>query len=150
MSAVAAAAGETPPVPLPPQASDPKVSAILSSFVAYRKSLFDEPDHDSAWQSAQLNYAFALGSPAADQNLLLNAPDFRGGHLDWYSFDLESVGTNQVSQANPRRSRPWTSIFRPTMSCFAACRTRAGGISRTRSPISASWMPITWILPSCW
>jgi hypothetical protein len=101
VSAVAVAAGQVPPIPLPPQASDPKVATALASFVAFRKSLFSEPDHDSAWQSGKLDYAFALGSPTPQQNLLLNAPDFPGGHLDWYSFDLAIAQPNAVSTANP-------------------------------------------------
>ena len=106
ISAVAVAAGQMPPIPLPPEASDPNVATALSNFVTYRKSLFSEPDHDSAWQSAQLDYAFALGSPTAEQNLMLNAPDFPGGHLDWYSFDLDNAEANQVSQANPAQTTP--------------------------------------------
>ncbi len=101
VSALAVANGQTPPIPLPPQASDPKVATALSAFVTYRQSLFSEPDHDPAWQSQKLDYAFALGSPAPEQNLLLNAPEFPGGHLDWYSFDLDNAQTNDVAQANP-------------------------------------------------
>ena len=118
VSAVAVAAGQTPPIPLPPQASDPKVAGALSDFVAYRRSLFSEPDHDSAWQSAHLDYAFALGSPAAGQNVLLNAPDFPGGHLDWYSFDLDSGKPNEVSQANPAQISPVDFNFLPNHVVF--------------------------------
>ena len=64
LSAAAVAAGQTPPVPLPPQSADSKVAAALATYLAYRRSLFSEPDHLPAWQSAQLDYAFALGSPA--------------------------------------------------------------------------------------
>jgi hypothetical protein len=101
ISALAVANGQPPPTPLPPQASNPQVSAALTSFVAYRQSLFTEPDHDSAWQSQQLDYSFALGSPTPQQNLLLNAPEFPGGHLDWYSFDLDSAQPTDASSANP-------------------------------------------------
>jgi len=118
LSAVAVAAGEVPPIPLPPESSDPNVSGALASFVAYRKSLFSEPDHDPAWQSAQLDYAFALGSPTSDQNLLLNAPDFPGGHLDWYSFDLDNAQPNSISQANPAQITPVDFNFLPNHVVF--------------------------------
>jgi hypothetical protein len=101
ISALAVANGRAPPIPLPPQASDPQVAAVLADFVAYRQSLFTEPNHDSSWQSQQLKYSFALGSPTPQQNLLLDAPDFLGGHLDWYSFDLDDASKpNDVSSAN--------------------------------------------------
>ena len=77
-----------------------------------------EPDHDSAWQSQQLDYSFALGSPAAGQNLLLNAPDFPGGHLDWYSFDLENTQPNAVSSANPAQITPVDFNFLPNHVVF--------------------------------
>jgi len=105
-SAVAAAAGQTPDPPLPPQATESHVASALASFVAYRRSLFSEPDHDPSWQSGRLDYAFALGSPTADQDLLLAAPDFPGGHLDWYSFDLATAKSNPIAQANPAQVTP--------------------------------------------
>jgi len=118
VSALAVANGQPPPIPLPPQASDPKVATALSGFVSYRQSLFSEPDHDSAWQSQQLDYAFALGSPATEQNLLLNAPEFPGGHLDWYSFDLDNAQPNDVSSANPAQITPVDFNFLPNHVVF--------------------------------
>jgi hypothetical protein len=118
VSALAVANGQTPPIPLPPQASDPKVATALSAFVSYRQSLFNEPDHDPAWQSQKLDYAFALGSPAAARNLLLNAPDFPGGHLDWYSFDLDNAQANDVSQSNPAQITPVDFNFLPNHVVF--------------------------------
>ena len=118
VSALAVANGQPPPIPLPPQASDPKVATALSGFVSYRQSLFSEPDHDSAWQSQQLDYAFALGSPATEQNLLLNAPEFPGGHLDWFSFDLDNAQPNDVSSANPAQITPVDFNFLPNHVVF--------------------------------
>jgi len=118
ISALAVANGQPPPIPLPPQASDPKVATALSGFISYRQSLFSEPDHDSAWLSQQLDYAFALGSPAAEQNLLLKAPEFPGGHLDWYSFDLDNAQPNKVSSANPAQITPVDFNFLPNHVVF--------------------------------
>jgi hypothetical protein len=118
ISALAVANGQPSPNPLPPQASESHVAAALRDFVAYRQSLFSEPDHETAWQSQQLNYAFALGSPATDQNLLLNAPEFPGGHLDWYSFDLANAQLNNVSAANPAQITPVDFNFLPNHVVF--------------------------------
>lgn len=118
VSALAVANGQAPPIPLPPQASDAMVASALSAFVSYRQSLFSEPDHDPAWQSQKLDYAFALGSPAAEQNLLLNAPDFPGGYLDWYSFDLQTAQANDVSQSNPAQITPIDFNFLPNHVVF--------------------------------
>lgn len=103
---------------LPPEASSTGMPAVISAFVAYRKSLFSEPDHDSAWESQRLNYEFALGSPAADESILLSAPEFPGGHLDWYSFSLGRGQANPVAQANPAQVTLTTFDFLPNHVVF--------------------------------
>lgn len=118
ISALAVANGQPPPNPLPPQAAEAHVATAVQNFVAYRQSLFSEPDHDTAWQSQQLDYAFALGSPTPDQNLLLNAPDFPGGHLDWYSFDLANAQASDASSANPATITPVDFNFLPNHVVF--------------------------------
>ena len=100
-SAVAVAQGQTPPVPLPAEAANPGMPAVLSAFVAFLGSLFSEPVGDTAWQSPQLDYEFALGSPASDQTILLEAQEFPGGHLDWYSFWLGQQNPTAVTPTNP-------------------------------------------------
>jgi hypothetical protein len=117
-SAKAVANGQVPTTPLPAAASDPTVKPILANFIAYRDSLFSEPAQDSAWQSAHLDFAFGLGSPAADQNILLNAADFPGGHLDWYSFDFNPGTTTPASTANPAQVTAVSFDFLPNHVVF--------------------------------
>jgi hypothetical protein len=114
----AIAAGKTPAIPLPSEAGNPGMDKVLTDFAAFRKSLFTEPTQDTAWQSQRLQYDFALGSPVPEQNLLLNAPDFPGGHLDWYSFDLQTAQPNQVSSANPAQVTPVSFNFLPNHVVF--------------------------------
>jgi len=91
VSAAAVAAGQTPPTPLPSAASNTGMPGVLSTFIAYRQSLFTVPSADSAWQDQPLRYEFAVGSPAPNDNVLLEAPEFPGGRLDWYSFSLATA-----------------------------------------------------------
>ncbi len=114
----AQANGQPPPIPLPPEASNPGMPQVLADFAAYRKSLFSEPTQDTAWQSQRLDYDFALGSPAPNDNLLLSASGFPGGHLDWYSFNLETAQSNQVASANPATIAPVTFNFLPNHVVF--------------------------------
>lgn len=114
----AIAAGQPPAIPLPPEAANPGMPAVLSDFAAFRNSLFTEPDHDPAWQPQRLDYDFALGSPVPEENLLLNAPDFPGGHLDWYSFNLQTAQPNPVSAANPAQITPESFNFLPNHVVF--------------------------------
>jgi len=104
--------------PLPPEAANPGMPAVIAAFVAYRKSLFSEPDHDSAWQSQQVDYRFALESPHGDQNIVLEAPEFPGGHLDWFSFSLAASRPNAVTAANPASVTLTTFDFLPNHVVF--------------------------------
>jgi len=46
---------------------------------------------EDAWKPSQLEYGFALATPAtaAGQNVLL-ADEYYQGHVDWYSFDIDN------------------------------------------------------------
>jgi len=102
ISAAAVAAGNALPNTLPSAASDPGMPAVIAAFLAYRQSLFSEPPaSDLPWQSEALDYDFSLGSPTPAANLLLTAPAFPGGHLDWYSFGMATGTANPVATANP-------------------------------------------------
>ena len=87
-----AQAGGTPVPPLPPEASDPGIPAVLTDLVAYRVSLYSEPAGDPAWQPRRLDYAAAVVSATRAQTVTLTAPDFEGGDLDWHSFSLAALG----------------------------------------------------------
>ncbi len=91
-SAAAVEAGQVPPVALPPEAAVTGMPELLHDYVQYTGSLFTEPSGDAAWQSSILRYQFALGSPAPNRNITLEANDFGGGFLDWYSFSLGDPG----------------------------------------------------------
>ncbi|HEY2913371.1 MAG TPA: hypothetical protein VGK21_08435 [Candidatus Angelobacter sp.] len=117
-SVVAQANGEPPPPSWPTEAANPGVPKALSDFAAFRQSLFSEPTQDAAWQSQHLDYQFALGSPVPNDNVILTADDFPGGHLDWYSFNLASAQPNAAATANPATVTPATFNFLPNHVVF--------------------------------
>ena len=117
-SAQAVASGQTPATPLPTAAQNAGMPAVLQAFVAFRGALFSEPQQDSAWDGQTLDYDFALGSPAGGQDLLLNAPDFPGGRLDWYSFSLATAQPLPVFAANPATVTPVSFDFLPNHVTF--------------------------------
>jgi hypothetical protein len=117
-SAKAVANGQVSPTPLPVEAANTGMPHVLNDLVSYVDSLFSEPAQDSAWQGSQLQYNFALGSPTQDQNLLLEAPDFPGGHLDWYSFTVRTARPDAVSIGNPAQVTPVSFNFLPNHVVF--------------------------------
>ena len=118
-SAATVAAGKTPTMPLPAAAATAGMPAVITAFLAYRASLFSEPSPgDMPWQSQQLDYDFSLGSPTPAQDLILDAPSFPGGHLDWYSFALANGSANAVTTANPATVTPVDFNFFPNPVSF--------------------------------
>jgi hypothetical protein len=115
-SARAIAAGLTPAIPLPTEASNPGMPTVIAAFLAFRSSLFSEPTTDIPWQSQNLDYEFALGSPAPDETITLEAPEFPGGHLDWYSFSLDGAipTATRASQAPPATQTPVAQVSTTT------------------------------------
>ena len=108
----------TPNPPLPAEAQNAGMTAVIAAFVAYRASLFSEPVQDSAWEGETLDYDFALGSPVPGDITVLNAPDFPGGRLDWYSFSLDSSQPNPAFTANPATVTPVSFDFLPSHVTF--------------------------------
>ena len=86
----------TPPLPLP--GGRRRIRPVLQGFVNYRTSLYSEPANDPAWIDEQMEYQFAVGAQSKSEDIALSAPEFPGGHLDWYSFSLSGT---PVDAGNP-------------------------------------------------
>jgi hypothetical protein len=96
-----AQAGGVPVPPLPPEAAEPGVPAVLADLVAYRAALYSEPSGDSAWQPRRLGYAATVVSAAATGTVTLTAPGFDGGALDWHSFSFAADAGPGPVPVNP-------------------------------------------------
>lgn len=82
----------------------------LQELMAWNNNLYTQPCKGfNTWQSEQLLYKFKISDgemsdgQKSDQNnnkqddkVVLEAPDYRSGHLDWYSFDKAKVGYSEA------------------------------------------------------
>src|SRR5262249_51153601 len=64
------------------------------------------------------DYAFGLGSPQTGETTVLDAPEFPGGHLDWYTFTLRDAQPNAIFNANPAQITPQSFDFLPNHVVF--------------------------------
>ena len=69
---------------------------VLTQFQEWYASIYGswEEDSSKAWKGEQLRYEFALSTldDTTDQEeLVLKAPDYQSGSLDWYSFDEAEI-----------------------------------------------------------
>jgi hypothetical protein len=71
-----------------------------------------QPDETlQAWNPHHLEYGLGLSVPKGEQPAALAAPQYRGGRLDWFSFDAVQPGDDHApGTANP----PQVTSFMPT------------------------------------
>ncbi len=65
---------------------------IVSEWTAWYRAEVSPPATDVAdsWIGPRLEYRFSVASRASAGEVVLRAPECRGGALDWYSFDLDA------------------------------------------------------------
>lgn len=68
----------------------------IMELLALRRRVYGAPPTGtSTWQSKNLRYRLRTSAPEpAGARTVLDADDYRGGHLDWYAFDVGTADTN--------------------------------------------------------
>lgn len=84
------------------------IDDVADAFLRWFTTTFTQPparEHD-AWVSDRLEYQFACAAPEAATETVFDAEQFHGGHLDWYSLDVDrghsSLGTPPDAAPDPR------------------------------------------------
>lgn len=65
------------------------LNGLASNVADWYGRNYSQPEGGASWEASSLDYSFALGSSSG---MSLAAPQFDGGQLDWYDFDLASQG----------------------------------------------------------
>jgi hypothetical protein len=85
--------------PLPTERRD-QADAVITRWRADVSARFGIPATD-AWDEHRLEYRFSLTATTTpggrDPDVVLTADEYTGGHLDWYSFDIDP-GRQQADQ----------------------------------------------------
>jgi hypothetical protein len=96
------ALGPNPKLPKKPPINGNDRAAVLAAiraWYAWCDELFSEPTPGQhAWDRERMEYSFAAGAG----NLVLDAREHDGGHLDWYSFVRRAPGSTLGSPAAGR------------------------------------------------
>lgn len=80
-------------------------------LVWVRQQYFEQPDTVRTWDPRQIEYSMTLSAPDGQQPAALAAPEYRGGRLDWYSFDAVAATTDDNAATKPT---PHATSFFPT------------------------------------
>jgi hypothetical protein len=92
-----------PPAPPIADANRAAVIAVATAWVAWFETHYSEPAAEtSAWQAERLEYAFAVSAPTSAGEVVLAAPEYAEGQLDWYAFNVHpnaSLGATAEADA---------------------------------------------------
>ena len=86
------AAGATPPI-------DPPEATVLRAWLSWAGDRFELPSSGpSTWSPEHMEYAFSVAGLGSSGEVLLTAPEYTEGRLEWYHFEqLQASGTLGVT-----------------------------------------------------
>jgi hypothetical protein len=101
--------GSGPALPAkPPVAAvdQERVLAAARNWLEWVESLVSAPAGESAsWLSNRMEYAFAVSAASPQGEIVLEAPDYREGSLDWFSFGVRQPGSLGSGPGEARQVR---------------------------------------------
>ena len=80
-------------------AERPKVIAALTAWLTWADTFFQQTAPPAAWMPERMEYAFAVSGKTAAGEVVLTAPEYLEGRLDWFSF-VSSPGQTLGATAN--------------------------------------------------
>lgn len=67
-----------------------KVSGVLTAWLTWLDGLFQQGAAPSAWIPERMEYALSISGKTAAGEVVLTAPEYLDGRLDWFSFTTRS------------------------------------------------------------
>ena len=93
---------------LAPQSAPPIAqaeAAVLRAWLAWSSGRFESPaSGPSSWDPEHIEYAFSAGGMGANGEVVLAAPEYVEGRLDWYAFEQGAGSLRTSTVATPRRA----------------------------------------------
>jgi hypothetical protein len=105
---VRGASPKLPPTPRLAAADKPKALEAATTYLGWFEARYSlppagasAPSATATWISERMEYSFAVSARGGDGELALVAPEYPGGELEWYSFDLDQGLSLGVRPADP-------------------------------------------------
>lgn len=102
----------------PPAPSDAsRMNELAQTLLQWWQRQYNMPPSDqTAWAPSHLEYQAAASAPDfdGDDEIVLTADEYHHGHLDWYSFDVDS-NRNRLSDETSDGVESMVSDFIPTV-----------------------------------
>jgi hypothetical protein len=89
-----------------------RVRSAITEWIAWYDTRFSEPTSGlTAWVRERMEYTFGVSAPLEDREVVLEAPEHHGGHLDWFSFDVSSEASlGETPQTSAAVKRAWNML----------------------------------------
>ena len=68
----------------------PKLLAIMTTWLTWLDGLFQQGSALSAWIPERMEYALSVSAKTTSSEVVLTAPEYLDGRLDWFSFTTSS------------------------------------------------------------
>jgi hypothetical protein len=97
------------------EADRPGVIDAVTAWTAWYDGLFSAATGNDSWIHDRLEYAFAVSGQTSAGEMVLSAPEYLEGHLDWFSFVAArglSLGTSDPVASTTARVLPVPVSFR--------------------------------------
>jgi hypothetical protein len=98
-----------------PEGDRESVVRVAEAWLAWYDRLYGEPAGNESWIRERLEYAFAVAGPTSRGELVLTAPEYLDGRLDWFSFvatPRASLGASGTPDVRTIRMLPAPVEFR--------------------------------------
>lgn len=75
-----------------------QIDDLGAEFLEWAQHLYFQPSVEmECWKPRHLEYEIGLSAPNEEQPAALSAPEYRGGRLDWFSFDAVATGEGDTA-----------------------------------------------------
>lgn len=91
------------------------VRDAAARWIAWWDALFSQPappppappvTDKPSWSAERMEYSFSVGARLGDGEQVLTAPEYYGGHLDWYAFDANPQVALGAAKDGPAKETP--------------------------------------------
>ena len=73
-----------------PEVDRPKVLGIVTTWLTWLDGLFQQGAAPSAWIPERMEYSLSVSAKTTSSEVVLTAPEYLDGRLDWFSFTTSS------------------------------------------------------------
>jgi len=102
---------------------------VVNAWVAWYEDRFADDARFDSWDSERMEYRFTVAASDEANSVVLEAKEYQGGHLDWYSFDIQE----QKRRVPAKSQNPPTKNVLPTPVRFAGmAASRFAGMAASR------------------